>query len=346
MSELKKAKNTELFQDTPETEKKRAPRNRTMTLTAKEKKLYLKECLTFEDNISINQYRNALIHGDLLKSKGNFPNQFVDLLIVDPPYNMNKDFNLNRFKRLSDNDYAEFTEKWLAAILPTLKKTATVYVCCDWQCSPIIFSICKKYLKVRNRITWEREKGRGASANWKNCSEDIWFFTVGNSYTFNADVVRLKRKVIAPYKKNGVPKGWNETEDGNFRLTASSNLWTDISVPFWSMPENTDHPTQKPEKLIAKLILASSNKEDIVFDPFMGSGTTVAVSQKLGRNYCGVEIDEDYCALAKKRLLIAKENNTIQGYKYGVFWERNSLVYQKTEKTNGQKSPFLQNKLL
>lgn len=94
-----------------------------------------------------------------------------------------------------------------------------------------------------------------------------------------------RRRVIAPYRLNGNPKDWHESETGNFRDTAPSNFWDDISVPFWSMPENTDHPTQKPEKLIAKLVLASSEKGDLVFDPFLGSGTTSVVAKKLGRHY-------------------------------------------------------------
>ena len=94
------------------------------------------------------------------------------------------------------------------------------------------------------------------------------------------------------------------------------------------MPENTDHPTQKPEKLIAKLILASSQPGQIVFDPFLGSGTTSVVAKKLGRHYCGVELNEQYCLWAEKRLRLAEHDTAIQGYSDGVFWERNSLTEQ------------------
>jgi site-specific DNA-methyltransferase (adenine-specific) len=92
------------------------------------------------------------------------------------------------------------------------------------------------------------------------------------------------------------------------------------------MPENTDHPTQKPEKLFAKLILASSNVGDVVFDPFLGSGTSSVVAKKLGRSFVGIERDETYCCLAEKRLGIADHDDRIQGYEDGVFWERNALV--------------------
>jgi site-specific DNA-methyltransferase (adenine-specific) len=187
----------------------------------------------------------------------------------------------------------------------------------------------QEYFIVRNRITWEREKGRGAQQNWKNGAEDIWFATMSNQYTFNIEAVKLKRQVIAPYTLNGQPKDWQETDAGRFRLTHPSNLWTDLTVPFWSMPENTDHPTQKPEKLLAKIILASSNPGEVVLDPFLGSGTTSVVAKKLGRRYVGIELDELYCCLAEKRLELAEKDPSIQGYTDGVFWERNSLNQQK-----------------
>ena len=94
------------------------------------------------------------------------------------------------------------------------------------------------------------------------------------------------------------------------------------------MPENTEHPTQKPEKLIAKLILASSRPGDLIFDPFLGSGTTSVVAKKLGRHYLGVEQDEHYACLAEKRLALAEVDARIQGYTDGVFWERNTLAEQ------------------
>lgn len=98
---------------------------------------------------------------------------------------------------------------------------------------------------------------------------------MSREYTFNLEAVKIQKEVIAPYRdSSGAPKDWFENGNKRYRLTHPSNVWTDISIPFWSMPENTPHPTQKPEKLIAKLILASSNPGDVVFDPFLGSGTT------------------------------------------------------------------------
>ena len=156
--------------------------------------------------------------------------------------------------------------------------------------------------------------------------EDIWFAVKSAKYAFHLDAVKLKKKVIAPYREKGAPKDWTEEENGKYRMTCPSNFWDDISVPYWSMAENTAHPTQKPEKLVAKLILASSDKCDLVFDPFLGSGTTSVVAKKLGRNYIGVEQNSLYCAWAEKRLADAEHNKEIQGYKDGIFYERNTKL--------------------
>lgn len=281
--------------------------------------------LSLNTPTALKALTNSVICQDMLDAVPLMPAASMDLIIVDPPYNIAKNFNGAKFSRMDDDKYERLLEKWLGAVIPLLKPRGSMYVCGDWRSSGAVYRVLKKRLIVRNRITWEREKGRGAKTNWKNCSEDIWFCTVSDEYVFNKDAVGLRRKVIAPYRENnGLPRGWSRGNGGNFRDTAPSNLWSDITVPFWSMSENTEHPTQKPEKLVAKLILASSRPGDIVFDPFLGSGTTVAVAKKLGRGFCGVEIDADYCLLALKRLLLAEQSPAIQGYRDGIFWERNS----------------------
>jgi site-specific DNA-methyltransferase (adenine-specific) len=264
--------------------------------------------------------------GDCLELAPRLPTGSVDLLVLDPPYNLNKRFGDDTFSRRPVAEYTTWLETMLDALLPLMKRTGTVYICGDWHTSASIFAAASARLLVRNRITWEREKGRGAKSNWKNSSEDIWFCTVSDKFAFNVETVKLRRKVIAPYRNgDGSPKDWAETQDGNFRDTHPSNIWTDITVPFWSMPENTDHPTQKSEKLLAKLILASSNRGDLVFDPFLGSGTTSVVASKFGRRYLGIEAVEEYALLAEWRLRNAEHERGIQGYAEGVFWERNTL---------------------
>ncbi|WP_404786213.1 DNA-methyltransferase [Altericista sp. CCNU0014] len=302
----------------------RAPRNRTITLSAKERAEYKTRLLQLDQPVELQNVIDRIIHQDVFQILDFLPKQSVDLLLIDPPYNLNKTFNSNSFKKTGLSTYTDWLKICLDGVEPILKPTASVYICSDWQSSPAVFEAIKDRFQIRNRITWEREKGRGASQNWKNSSEDIWFCTVSDLYTFNVDAVKLKRKVRAPYTVDGMPKDWEMTETGNYRLTHPSNLWTDLTIPFWSMPENTDHPTQKPEKLVAKMILASSNPEGVVFDPFLGSGTTAVVAKKLGRRYFGVELDEMYACLAEKRLQIAEAEPSIQGYSEGVFWERNT----------------------
>lgn len=297
----------------------KSERNKTIDFDVSEDEVYLSRAVR-EQNY--DGEINKIVLGDFFETIKKIKDSSVDLLIVDPPYDLAKNFHGEVFKKIGYEAYAEYTEKWISAVKPKLKNTASVYVCSDWRSSVSLGTVVEKNFILRNRITWQREKGRGAGANWKNSMEDIFFATVGEEYTFNLDAVKLRKKVLAPYKENGKPKDWEKTENGNFRNTCPSNFWDDISVPYWSMAENTAHPTQKPEKLVAKLVLASSNEGDLVLDPFAGSGTTAVVAKKLGRNYIGIEQNPRYCAWAEYRLERADEDKSIQGYKNGVFWAR------------------------
>ena len=310
----------------------RAPRNRTISLTEDEKRELSLRLYSSNDISCSGSFLNHTIHADLLEVLPLLPTEFADLIIIDPPYNLTKDFNGNIFSARSNAEYINYVREWLPSVIAKLKPTGSLYLCGDWKCTAALQQVLSENIQIINRITWQREKGRGALHNWKNGMEDIWFAVKDiNRYYFNVDAVKVRRQVIAPYRVQGKPKDWEETESGNFRTTYPSNFWDDISIPFWSMPENTDHPTQKPEKLIAKLILASSKEGDVVFDPFLGSGTTSVVAKKLRRRYCGVEINEEYCCLAEKRLEMANTDTTIQGYTNGVFWERNTLNKQTAE---------------
>jgi site-specific DNA-methyltransferase (adenine-specific) len=275
--------------------------------------------------LALENCGDALILGDAAQVLPRLPPASVDLLIADPPYNMDKDFGATRALRMERDEYERYTQAWVEAALPLLKPSASVYVCCDWRCSAAVERALGARFILRNRITWEREKGRAAARNWKNAHEDIWFATVSEDYRFDAEAVRLRRRVLAHYRDpEGGPKDWTEGPGGRFRDTAASNLWTDLTVPFWSMPENTSHPTQKPEKLLAKLILASSSPGDLVLDPFLGSGTSAVVARKLGRRFLGIELDPEHCLLALRRLELAEVDRRIQGYEGGLFWERNA----------------------
>jgi site-specific DNA-methyltransferase (adenine-specific) len=306
--------------------------NRTIDLSDLDNSLFAARLLAPGDLDGKNHIGRTIL-GDCFDVFSKIPKSSVDVLILDPPYNLSKKFGDASYSRVPVDQYTIWLRKLFAATVPCLKKTATVYICGDWLSSVSIYTAASESFRIRNRITWEREKGRGALTNWKNASEDVWFCTVSDDYTFNVNAVKIRRRVVAPYRNaEGNPKDWTETSDGNFRDTHPSNLWTDITIPFWSMPENTDHPTQKSEKFLAKLILASSNVQDLVFDPFLGSGTTAVVAKKLGRRFFGVELDRTFALLTEKRLDIAERVKSIQGYDEDIFWERNALAAARNVK--------------
>lgn len=316
----------------------RAPRNKTITVSPEERAMLNDDLLTADDVRRGCEWVDHVVCADVLEMLRLLPDAFADLIIIDPPYNLPRKFGDNYFARKSEDDYEAYLRSWLPDVCRKLKSDGTLYLCGDWHCTSAMQRVLSESLTVVNRITWQREKGRGASRNWKNSMEDIWFAVKDSeNYCFNLDAVMQRRRVRAPYREGGTPKDWEDTKDGKFRDTCPGNLWDDISVPFWSMPENTDHPTQKPEKLYAKLILASSDEGDVVFDPFLGSGTSAVVAKKLHRHFVGVELDKDYCLTAQKRLNMADKDTAIQGYTDGVFWERNTSLHEMKKYTKNGK---------
>ena len=303
-------------------------RNKTIDLTVEQGAAYLARCAA-----PGGEYLNRTILGDAIEALPLLPEGFVQLVIADPPYNLDTDFDGDSFRRVSDSEYRDYTRRWLSLVRPRMTDRASIYVCCDWRCSNVVAAALSECFTVRSRITWQREKGRGAAKNWKNSMEDIWFATVGRDYTFNLDAVKVRRRVRAPYRAGGRPKDWTETAAGErYRDTCPGNFWDDVTVPYWSMPENTAHPAQKPEKLLAKLILASSEPGDVVMDPFLGSGSTAVTAKQLGRHFVGIEKNPRYLVWCEKRLELAETEPGIQGYADGVFWERNSFALQKRKK--------------
>ncbi len=321
-------------------EKQRAPRNKTLTVNRKEANVLSKRLLNVkkQEALTIDEVLNKTILGDTTKVLKALPNDVFDLIVIDPPYNLDKNFNGMKFKSTDLAGYVDYLNSWFGEVVRTLKPTGSLYLCGDWKNTSALHQVMEQHLVVKNRITWQREKGRGAKSNWKNSMEDIWYGVKdAKNYYFDVEAVKMKRKVLAPYKENGKPKDWEATKEGKFRLTFPSNFWDDLSVPYWSMAENTDHPTQKPEKLVAKLILASCPQNGIVFDPFLGSGTTSVVAKKLGRNYVGIELNKEYAIWTEKRLELVDQDSAIQGYVNGVFWERNTLAAQLKAMKNDTK---------
>lgn len=272
-------------------------RNKTLKVNKNDYSKFSRNKLT-----SKNSKKNLIYNQDFLKASKFIPNNSINLIVTDPPYTIRKNFGKGTIDVNKDKFY-KWSKEWINECFRILKPNGSIYICINWEASSMIESLLSDNFIIRNRITWKRDKGRGAKKNWKNNMEDIWFATKSDDYTFNLKDVMIEKEVIAPYvDENGKPKDWQEIDGKKIRYTHPSNIWTDLTVPFWSMPENTEHPTQKPEKLIQRIILASSNEGDLVFDPFMGSGTTAVVSKKLKRKYLGFEIDQKFYTLIQKRL--------------------------------------------
>lgn len=314
-----------------------AKNNRTIYLTEEEKANLLKKIndvsLELSKKKTMEYYTENNNSGvfcyDFFDFNNFIPSAIADLIIIDPPYNLTKQYANTKFEKMNDDEYKDYIYDIIEKCLRILKPNGTMYICGDWKTSFLQQSVIQYFEKNNqcyciNRITWARDKGRGSDKNWKNNIEDILMVVKDkNNYTFNANAVKVKKTVLAPYKdEEGNNKDWSEDESGMYRMTYSSNIWNDITVPFWSMPENTDHPTQKPEKLYAKLVLASSNEGDIIYEPFCGVGTACVVAKKLNRKYLGVEREREYWMLAQKRLEMANEDKTIQGYEDGIFRDK------------------------
>lgn len=303
--------------------KEKAPMNRTITIDDGEiNELKLKVQYHY-------RMPNEIICGDFNEINNSLPENSVDLILLDPPYNITKKYDQEVFKSMSDDDYYNYIKDIIFKCLIKLKPTGTMYVCGDWKTSYIQRKALEYFenlgeCDVVNRITWSRDKGRGSEKNWKNNIEDIWMVVKDkNSYYFDVNAVKMRKTVLAPYKdKDGNNKDWHDDGDGAYRMTSPSNVWFDITVPFWSMTENTEHPTQKSEKLYAKLILASSKEGDLVYEPFAGVCTGSVTANKLGRNFIAVEKSQKYACLGYKRLMMAEVNPHIQGYEDGIFRDK------------------------
>lgn len=304
--------------------KEKSSMNRTITLTDDERYTYNDY---IDDHFECNT--NSVICGDFTEINNQIPDGYFDLILLDPPYNISKQYGSHSFKALDDDEYYEYILKIFKRCLRKLKASGTMYVCGDWKTSYIqrkALEWCEhqSMCDVINRITWARDKGRGANNNWKNNIEDIYMVVKSkDNYYFDVNAVKMRKTVLAPYKdKNGNNKDWQDDGKGAYRMSYPSNIWFDITVPFWSMAENTEHPTQKPEKLYAKLILASSKENDVIYEPFAGVFTGCVTAQKLNRNWVGVEQEREYCLLGQKRLVLAEINNNIQGFEDGLFKDK------------------------
>lgn len=228
---------------------------------------------------------DTVVVGDCLDVMRDIPNACIDLLFADPPY---------------DLGFWDWVKGWVELLPRILKPDASLYICCGIgeksdslsQMLPIV----KELFTFKNLITWKKQRGYGTQRNWMYTREEIIFAVNGPKYIFNPQYGKEKRHGygFANLKKYPPKSAFKRV----------SNVWTDIS----EITKKTttewlrDNVAQKPEALLERIILASSDEGDLVFDPFVGTGTTAIVAKKLKRHYFACDINSDMIAVTNKRL--------------------------------------------
>jgi site-specific DNA-methyltransferase (adenine-specific) len=229
-----------------------------------------------------------IICGDSLLEIPKMPNESVDLIIADPPYNLGKEYG-NSSDRKEFADYLEFTRKWTAECKRVLRSNGTIYVFVGFRMISYVYQILEADLKMNfvNWICWHYTQGIGKTRGFSPRHDDILMFSKSQNYYFNLDAVRVPQKFYRSIN--------------NMRGANPGDVW-EFSHVHYCNENRQPHPTQKPEGLIERLVLASSDNGDTVLDPFAGSGTTPRVCQQTKRNCTGIEINSEYVEMIKRRL--------------------------------------------
>ncbi len=276
---------------------------------------------------TIEEFSNnngRIIHGDALEVLQQIPDESIDLIFVDPPYNIGKNFAGRKDKWKTDKDYLDWCYQWIDLCIQKVKPNGTLYLMTSTQFMPYFDLYVRDKVTILSRIVWSYDSSGVQAKNYFGSMYEPILYCVKNknNYTFNSDDILVeaktgaKRKLIdyrkdppQPYKTEKVP----------------GNVWYFARVRY-RMEEYENHPTQKPIRLLERIIKASSNEGDVVLDPFCGTFTTCFVAQQLKRRFIGIEIQEEYFKIGLRRLGIALE------YK-GEVLEREKKTYEsKTPK--------------
>jgi DNA modification methylase len=229
-----------------------------------------------------------IIIGDALVELDKIKSNSVDLIVADPPYNLGKDYGNNHDIQGFD-EYLAFSKNWLQQSRRILKQSGTLYVFMGFRFISYLYDILDRELQMffNNWIVWHYTQGMGKTKGFSPRHDDILMFTKSKKFKFNLDNVRIPQKYYR--------------DRNNMRGANPGDVWGFSHVHYCN-DNRQNHPTQKPEGLIERMILASSDKGDLVVDPFSGSGTTIRVCQQLNRRVIGIEINPDYVAMTKDRL--------------------------------------------
>lgn len=281
---------------------------------------------------AVNGYK--IIRADALEVLDKeIPDESVDLVFVDPPYNIGKNFSGNKDLWASDKEYVEWCHTWIDLCIKKLRPTGSMYLMGATQFINYLDIYLSEKMHVLSRIVWHYDSsGVQARKYFGSMYEPILFAVKDKkNYTFNADDILVEAKTGAVRKlidyRGQVPKNYSIKK-------VPGNVWYFPRVRY-RMSEYENHPTQKPEALMERIILASSNEGDVVLDPFAGSFTTCAVAQKLNRRFIGIEREEEYIKTGLRRLKLATEYN---GEKLkGV---EKTFVHKNTRNESQQKLPL------
>lgn len=248
----------------------------------------------------------TVIWGDALTSLDeHIKDHSIDLLFADPPYNIGKRFGNTPDRWPSDEVYFQWCQEWLTRCIAKLKPTGSMYVMASTQCMPLFDLFLRDQVSILSRIVWHYDSsGVQAKRYFGSMYEPILYAVVDpKCYTFNADAVKVEARTgavrrLIDYRK-AIPTLYNNEK-------VPGNVWTIPRVRY-RMDEYEEHPSQKPEVLLERIIKASSNPGDTVLDPFSGTFTTCAVAKRLGRRSIGIELAEQYVKIGLRRLGIARE---------------------------------------
>ncbi len=229
-----------------------------------------------------------LIIGDAVQKLKEMEASSVDLIIADPPYNLGKNYQ-NNIDNKTFEEYLYFSKECLLEASRVLKSHGTIYVFMGFRFISYLYNILERDLNLHFHgwIVWHYTQGIGKTKVFSPRHDDILMFTKSPAFTFNLDDIRVPQKY---YRQRNNMRGANP-----------GDVWK-FSHVHYSNPNRQGHPTQKPEGLIERMVLASSNAGDTILDPFTGSGTTVRVCQQLNRNAIGIDINPKYIEMAKIRL--------------------------------------------
>jgi site-specific DNA-methyltransferase (adenine-specific) len=232
--------------------------------------------------ISINK-------GDALKLLEEIDDERIDLIIADPPYNLGKNYGNNHDLKGFD-EYLAFSRNWLTEANRVLKRTGTIYVFMGVRFISYLYDILYRELKMffNSWVSWHYTQGMGKKKGFSPRHDDILVFNKSSKFVFNIDDVRVPQKY---YRSRNNMRGANP-----------GDVWKFSHVHYCN-GNRQNHPTQKPEGLIERMVLASSHEGNLVLDPFAGSGTTLRVCQQLKRNCIGIELNPDYVQMTKERLV-------------------------------------------